>query len=633
MKIARKSTRGEREQRARRTAERVWVGCLATALVLPGAAAAQAGVSAGAEGARPYFQQGVRYTVEATLDEAAETLHGRARMEYTNNSPDTLADLYFHLYLNAFRPGSLWARTERRARLDFGALQDPDYGFEHLTSLTVDGAAATLSYPHAPDSTVVRVRLPRPLEPGAAAVVNLQWDARPSTLCRRQCRRGRSYDFAQWYPRIAVYDRFGWQAHPLYPQGEFYGEFATYDVTLDLAEDQVVGGTGVPVAGDPGWRPSPWSPEAEVDHQRGWYGDVAPPPGLGLLDGPARIEGSSPGRKRVRFYAEKVHHFAWSTSPEYRYEQFRHGETVIRVLYRPGDLDWDLGAAARRTGRTLEWLENLMGPYPYPQLTNLHRLEGGGTEFPMVIMDGGPGQGLITHEGTHQYAHGLLANNEWKEAWLDEGMASFITSWFTEEVGGVSNPWAGTVERLAAFEVNNPGIPISLASEEFPDFGTYGVMAYSKPSVVLLMLREYVGKDVMRRILRTYYERFRFRHVTGEDFQRVAEEVAEQDLDWFFRQWVRSAAKLDYAVAGVGARPAPEGGYVVRVTVERSGDAWMPVVLQVGPERVRLTSKERVQEVEVRVDRLPAEVILDPETVLLQTDRSNDRMEVGAPTP
>ncbi|HVH11725.1 MAG TPA: hypothetical protein VM759_01665 [Longimicrobium sp.] len=193
----------------------------------------------------PYFQQGVDYRIEARLDEQTSVLHGRARMVYTNHSPNTLDTLFIHQHLNAFRPGSAWARRELEyGERRFTDLGPADYAYERFTAVTIDGATVRPVYPGAPDSTVAALSLPRPLAPGASVTVMMDWDARLSTLPRRQGRSGRHYDFAQWYPRIAVYDRTGWAYQPLLPQGEFYGEFGRYDVTLDLAADQVIGSTG-----------------------------------------------------------------------------------------------------------------------------------------------------------------------------------------------------------------------------------------------------------------------------------------------------------------------------------------------------------------------------------------------------
>ncbi|HEU0299253.1 MAG TPA: hypothetical protein VFR37_07365, partial [Longimicrobium sp.] len=377
-------------------------------ILIPAALLAPATLAA--QGA-PYFQQGVDYRIEARLDEGADVLHGRARLRYTNRSPATLDSLYLHQHLNAFRPNSAWARRELEyGERRFTDLGPADHAFERFTRVTIDGAAVSPAYPGAPDSTVTALPLPRPLPPGGSVEVVMDWDARLSTLPRRQGRRGRHFDFAQWYPRIAVYDHTGWAFQPLLPQGEFYGEFGRYDVTLDVAADQVIGATGVAVEGDPGYQ----------ERVTG-SGYPPPPPGdeLGLLAG-----APGEGRKHVRFFADSVHHFAWSADPAYLHdfvvrtiideETGTHSAPGIHVLYLPGDTDWGDRAAARRTWDALTWLETMFGPYPWPQLTNVHRLEGGGTEFPMLIMNGSASEGLIVHETTHQYLHGILASNEWR---------------------------------------------------------------------------------------------------------------------------------------------------------------------------------------------------------------------------
>ena len=625
----------------------------------------------------PDWQQEVAYAVEARLDEDEEVLEAAQVVRYRNASPDTLRQLYFHLYLNAFRPNSVWARNERRERLPFDTLSAPNHGFERLRSVRLlsgpgagaagtpappeDGRELTPRYPHAPDSTVVRLELPEPLAPGAELTLRMRWDARPATLCRRQCREGRSWDFAQWYPRVAVYDGTGWNDHPLYPQGEFYGEFATYDVTLELAEDQVVGATGVPVEGDPGWEPGPGSPAEEPLYQRDFYGEdpskgVGPDPGL-LAEEPGE------GRRRVRFHAEHVHHFAWSTSPEYRWEGavWERGllpDVAIHVLYRPGDSTWTDGVAVERSIRALSWLETVFRPYPYPQFTNLHRLEGGGTEFPMLVMDGSASEGLIVHEATHQYAHGILGNNEWKEAWLDEGLTSFLDTWYAEEHGG--DPWDGFMtgvgrvdgmlhdpavrrsppSRLSGFAVEGDTLPVPMPiarrSETFPNYTWYGFLSYTRPQAVFYMLRQMLGKETTRRILRTYYDRNRYRHVNEGELRAVAEEVSGRELDWFFDQWLQRSATLDWAVRGIEVTGADggDGGWTSTVTLHRAGEAWMPVTLRLtGPEGrtkdVRVDTRDRTVTVEVDTAFEPAAAEVDPQQELLDADPSNDRREVG----
>jgi hypothetical protein len=572
-----------------------------------------------------HLPQGVDYRIEARLDEATDVLGGRARLRYTNRAAATLDTLWLHQHLNAFRPNSAWARRE----LEYGVrrfqdLRPGEHAYERFTRVEVDGQPVVPVYPGAPDSTVVGIPLPRGLPTGETAVVTMDWDARLSALPRRQGRAGRHYDFAQWYPRIAVFDG-RWQTQPLLPQGEFFGEFGSYDVTLDVAADQVLGATGVPVEGDPGWRVGAVTrPFDETLLRRGAYPARAAEP-LGLL-----AAAPPAGRKRVRWRAEEVHNFAWSANPTFRYESATTARAgggpppvAVHVLYWPADVEWR-DTARVRTVRALDYMQELFGPYPWPQLTNLRRLESGGTEFPMLVMNGSASEGLIVHEVAHQYLHGILANNEWREAHMDEGFASFVSNWYFED-RGAPDPWPAAMESVRRLEQAGRTQPIALPSAEFVDPATYTAMTYTKASLVFRMLREMVGHDTMRRILRTYYERHRLQHVTEADFQRVAEEVTGQDLDWFFRQWFHTTAQLDYGIAAARTQRADDGRWRTTVEVVRAGDAWMPVVLRVGEERRALTSRERRQTVEIVTDQRPADVVLDPDNALLDVDPGNQR--------
>lgn len=587
-------------------------------------------------------EPGVRYRIEARLDEATHVLHGRARLAYRNDSPDTLAELYVHLYLNAFRPHSLWARVEERPQYDFGSLRDPDYAYERLHRVTVAGASVVPEYAHAPDSTVARIALPRRLSPGDSVTVDLEWDARLSTLWRRQGRAGRHYDFAQWYPKIAVYDRYGWAAHPLYPQGEFYGEFATYDVTLDLPEDQVVAATGVPVEGDPGWSRGAAS-GAPVTYLREAYGAV---PAAGT--GAAGRGAAEPGRKRVRFYAERVHHFAWSADPSFRYEEGRYGDLVLRVLFLPESArEWS-GRVVEYSRRAMAWLDTIFGPYPWPQVTVAERLEGGGTEFSMLVMNGSASEGLVVHELGHQYTHGVLANNEWKEGWLDEGFSTFQSRWYFDRRYG---PVRGAPRRgyarhrpaLTARELDEIEIlrmdafgwsePIATPSEDFPEFAIYGAMIYMRGSLVLEVLRDRLGEETFRAALREYYRRYALRHVDETAFRTSLEETCRCDLRDFFAQWLHGVGRVDYAVGGVHRRRS-DGGWTTVVAVERKGEIRAPVeVLVRGPDggeaRARVAGYAKRESVTLRTPWRPDAVVVDPENAVMDFDRSNNYRSAG----
>lgn len=559
-----------------------------------------------------YWQQHVSYAIDARLDEPSGVLAGRQRLIYVNQSPDTLHTISFHLYLNAFRPGSRWAETDAAERLHrFDRLQDPDYGYNHVRNVQIAGVTSQPVYPFAPDSTIVRFALPAPLPPGVSVPVTMDFDARPSTLPRRQGRQGRRFDFAQWYPRVVVYDRYGWRERPLYPAGEFYGEFGEFTVTLDVPSDQVIGATGVPLCGDPGWARANRRPDHPVEYHRGAY------PLAFLAMAPNTCTSSGPGRKTIVWRAEDVHHFAMSMSPDYRYEGGHFGATAVHVLYSPGDeRSWGGGVVAGRTETALGWFDELFGPYPWPQMTVVHRIEGGGTEFPMMQMNGSPSQGLILHEGGHNYLMGILANNEWREGWLDEGFTSFQTTWFNEE-HGQGGGYRKLEARILGLELDGYAQPVSLPAEDYRDFRTYNQMIYGKGELFLHQLREVVGRETMRRILRTYYARWKLRHVDEAAFQAVAEEVSHRDLSAFFAQWLHGTTLVDYALGSFDRKRLPDGAWETRVEVVRRSPGWFPVTLRVEADgdtaSTRVDGQGEREWVALVTRTKPKRVLVDPE--------------------
>jgi hypothetical protein len=558
-----------------------------------------------------YWQQQADYRIAATLDEGGQRLRAQGTLRYVNRSPDTLRALWLHQYLNAFRPGSRWSATdEREGRERFQRLGDREQGFERFTvPPTVNGQPVRVDYPYAPDSTVARLTLARPLAPRETLFVRFAWEARPSTLPRRQGRRGRTYDFAQWYPKVAVYDRAGWQPNPLVPAGELYGEFGAFDVTLVVRDDQVLAGTGVVTAGDPGW-----ARVAQGEHRPpavgGAYEGDRPDAWLDAADSVSVPAGS----RVVRWRARSVHHFAWSASPDYKYEgglwvrpagaprmPFRTWDTVaVHVLYKPGDeRSWGGGLALARTRIALAWLEQVYGPYGYPQVTNLHRLDGGGTEFPMMMMNGSAGDELIHHEFGHIFTYGILANNEWRSGWMDEGLTSYQTSWALGEVPqarigqappvapaatgyrgravvpGPDDQVAMDAARLVARGVAEP---IGKAGQDFREFAVYNEMVYDRASAMYGALRDVMGDSAFARFLRGYYARWGMKHVDEEAMRAEAERAwGGRDLSWFFRQWVHSTGLVDYSAERADKRKLRDGTWETDVTVRRVGRYAHPV--------------------------------------------------------
>ncbi len=611
-----------------------------------------------------YWQQRVAYRIVATLDETAQHVRARGELTYVNNSPDTLREIYVHQYLNAFRPASEWSRDDQReGRVRFQNLRDPDHAYERFTAApTVNGVTVRVEYPGSPDSTIARFTLPRPLPPRDSVRITLEWNARPSTLPRRQGRRGWQWDFAQWFPKVAVYDRGGWQHNALRPAGEFYGEFGTYDVTLVVRDDQVIGATGIPVSGDPGWELVKRGGET-ISTSRA-YTDVPEAPPIAVPD----------AHKAVRFFAREVHHFAWSASPEYRYEAgtyvrdvaaagsgrapFPTWDTVVvHVLYRPGDdTTWGGGRAVRSTIAAVRWLESIYGPYAYPQITNLHRLDAGGTEFPMMMMNGSASPGLILHEGGHIWTYGILANNEWRSGWMDEGLTSYQTSWALgltpqerARSGRVEPPPrlpegyrvnAVTIPRrdsaglaMLRLELLGRTEPIGTVAHEFREFAMYNAMIYNRAEAMYGQLRDAIGDAAFRRFLRDYYHRWALKHVDERAMRVSAERASGRDLRWFFDEWVHHVGLTDYALSDARVERMPDGRWRTRAVVVRRGEYRHPM-----PVGVRTTTGWTLTPGDVVADRAtvdivtaeePLEVRLDPLHTTVDWDWRNDK--VGNP--
>ena len=599
-----------------------------------------------------YWQQRVQYRIVARLDEPATRLHSRGELVYVNNSPDTLREMYVHQYLNAFRPGSKWsADDEREGRVRFQRLADPDYGYERFTiPPTVNGTPVFVDYPGAPDSTVAHFKLPSPLAPRDSVRVVFEWDARPSTTPRRQGRSGRTWDFAQWYPKVAVYDRGGWEPNPLRPAGEFYGDYGTYDVTMILPEDQVVVATGVPVSGDPGWERVNKGGNP-VRLARDAYGAVDEP----------NVEVQS-GFRAVRFLANDVHHFAWSVSPDYRYEggtyvrqlprtHYQSWDTVsVHVLYKPrDDTTWGGGRALNRTIFALRWLESIYGPYAYPQMSNVHRLDGGGTEFPMMQMNGGPSQALILHEGGHVFTYGILGNNEWRSGWMDEGFTSYQTSWALQDtpqervnvpqppariaegyrINAVTIPPAARADLdMIRMELAGRAEPIGTNATDFTDFGVYNQMIYTRAELMYSHLRDALGDSVFRSFLKDYYDRWALKHVDELAMRASAERSSLKDMGWFFTQWVHQTGALDYSLGQVSTTQRADGQWVTHAALIRRGEYRHPIAVgaRVGTAwtLARGDVMQDRQTVEIVTPSKPDEVRIDPYHFTWDWDRRND---------
>jgi Peptidase family M1 domain len=322
----------------------------------------------------------------------------------------------------------------------------------------------------------------------------------------------------------------------------------------------------------------------------------------------------------------------------------------INVLYRPGDdSTWGGGKAVERTIQAFKWLESIWGPFAYPSFTNLHRLEGGGTEFPMMIMDGSASLGLILHEGGHNFTYGILGNNEWRSGWMDEGLTSYQTAWaqgqtpqelaaqgpeppprLGEGYRAYATIMTGRQEsdlRLPILDMLGHSQPIGTPAYDFRDFGTYNNMIYSRGELMYSQLRDVLGDSVFRAFFHDYYNRWALKHVDEWAMEASAERVSGKDLRWFFDQWVHHVGLMDYRLWR--ATTVQRGTqWVTTATVERLGPYRHPMPVGVRTDSgwtiARADPMRDVQEVQVTTAQRPLEVRLDPDHTTYDWDRRND---------
>jgi hypothetical protein len=328
-----------------------------------------------------------------------------------------------------------------------------------------------------------------------------------------------------------------------------------------------------------------------------------------------------PGRKRIRWRAEQVHHFAWSADPDFVYEGSRLGDVALHALYLPGDTLWPT-AVINTMKQAVQFYDSIFGPYLYPQLTSTRRLDTGGSEFPMITMNGTSPP--IVHETGHQWAYAMLANNEFREFWLDEGLVFFLGGMYAEARGS-AHSFKRNLLDIARFDSLGVSQPVGLPAAEFRNFTVFQAMSYIKAALVLRMLRWYLGDETFRRGLRLYYVQNKLKHVDENDLRRALSEAAGEQLDWFFEQWLHTTGTLDYGIAHASKSQQPNGAWRTQIEITRSGDIWMPLELRVDSVTQRLASRERAYTVVIETSEEPTAIELDPELVLIDIARDNNR--------
>jgi hypothetical protein len=592
----------------------------------------------------PLSRRVVAYVIDAKYDPDKHSVDATETLTYHNLTGQPLDRFPFHLYLNGFQPKATWVREAHRdgnfRSTTFEDAWDPkDSGSNDVTSLEVVGMGDLTKQmkfispddANPDDKTVFEVQLPRPVPPGQDVVFKIKFHAVfPEVIARTGYKR--TFLLAgQWFPKVGVWWHGAWNCHQFHAMTEFFADFGTYDVNITLPKSYVIGATGVQT------------------------GETQNPDGT----------------KTVAFHAEDVHDFAWTADPSFKVinSEFNGsvGAVKIRLLtYQGHKSSWERYVQIMQ--RTMKRFDDWYGPYPYAQITVVDpphgALEAGGMEYPTFITGDTfwwafRGQklfpeGVTEHEFGHQYWYGMVATNEFENAWLDEGINSYTEVKVLDDIYSRDTSvldFLGAQLGDAGLQreqyLNRPDFdPLSRPSYTDMSFGSYGAISYGKTASMLLTLETVVGEKTLRDALHNYFMKYRFTHPTQEDFLRTVNETAQQDLGWYWQQAVYGTQMLDYEVSRAESTPVNwydpkleekkgETEYETQIILHRKGDFVFPVEAEIKFEngesdRVRWDGRDRwVRYVYVKKAQVVS-VQIDPDyRVTMDRDYLNNSVTDG----
>jgi hypothetical protein len=510
-----------------------------------------------------YWQQHVDYTMEVDINTDNFNYTGTQELSYTNNSPETLDRVYYHLFFNAFQPDSemdVRSRTisdpDGRVGSRIQGLSTEEQGHLHVMNMTQDGVALKPME----EGTILVVPLSKPLAPGSTTKFELNFEGQVPLQIRRSGRdneEGVALSMTQWYPKMAEFDKYGWNTSP-YIAREFHGVWGDFDVKLTLNKNYTVGGTG--------YLQNP----KEIGH--GY--DVA---NSGPKDG-------TNGKLTWHFKAPMVHDFAWAADPDYIHDIFPGANGVeLHFLYKDDPAIKDNWKKLQPvTNDFLKYFNNHIGEYPYKQYSVIQGGDGG-MEYAMSTLITGKRQfgslaGVTAHEFAHSWFNHILATNESKDEWMDEGFTTYISTLAMDEVfkNNKENPHDRSYSSYIYLANSGTEQPATVHADRYDTNRTYSIIAYSKGAVFLSQLGYIVGDEVRDEIIKEYYNTWKFKHPDPNDFKRVAERVSGFDLEWYLRDFMMTTNTIDYSVEDM-----TDDNGVTKVLLERKGQMPMPLDIQI----------------------------------------------------
>ena len=514
-----------------------------------------------------YWQQHVDYTMDVDFNVKDYTYEGVTKLVYTNNSPDELNKAYIHLYYNAFQPGSEMdlrlqniADPDRRMITEdkksrIASLSDEQIGYLHLSEVTQDGVAVSFNE----EGTIAKIILNKPLASGASTTFDFKFSGQiPEQIRRsgRNSKEGVALSMSQWYPKLAEYDFEGWHATS-YIAREFHGVWGDFDVKITIDKDYTVGGTG--------YLQNP----QEIGH--------------GYQEEGSKVKAR--GKKLTwHFKAPMVHDFMWAADPDYIHDvrQMEDGPTLHFFYKNDDEIIENWKKLQPKTEEAMRFFSTHIGKYPYDQYSVVQGGDGGMEYAMSTLITGGRELGslvgVMSHEMAHSWFQHILATNETKHSWMDEGFTSFISSLCMNQLmeRNLDNPFEGSYRGYRALVNSGKEQPQTTHSDRYDLNFAYSIAAYSKGSVFLSQLGYIIGQENLMNTIKNYYEEFKFKHPTPNDIKRVAEKQSDMELDWYLTDWTKTTNTIDYGIKSVEAN-----GSGTSIVLERKGLMPMPIDLLV----------------------------------------------------
>lgn len=479
-----------------------------------------------------YWQQHVNYKMNIDMDVSDFTFSGEQELVYTNNSPDTINKIYYHMFFNAFKPNSqmdIRSRTirdpDRRVGSRIVSLDEKDYGDLSVVSLKQNGKKIQFQE----NETVLLARLNSPLLPGKKTKLNMIFNGQVPLQIRRSgklSKEGVHLTMTQWFPKLSEYDVEGWHPNP-YIGREFHGVWGDYTVNITIDKNYVVGGTGyLQNAHEIGHGYSKKTSKENTVETNTW-----------------------------KFYAPNVHDFAWAADPDYIHDITKSESGVdLHFFYKPTVKVDDWKKLQKDSVVLMKFFEETIGPYPWKQYSIIQGGDGG-MEYAMCTMITGERPypsllGVTAHEMAHAWFQHLLATNEAKHAWMDEGFTEYMTTLSENYVNNKTPdfPLKSSYDRYYLLASSGFEQAQTIHSDRYDYNFSYGASAYSKGSVFLSQLGYIIGKENLDKTLKRYYKEFQFKHPNPNDFKRIAEKVSDLELEWYLNDWTRTPHKIDYGI-------------------------------------------------------------------------------------